>query len=441
VDGEAANHSKMNLNPGKVFDFNTSYAFNSSSNAVVSSNAKKIPDSIVSFSSGYIVVVDKKYQKLYVFNKSDNYSQVFEAPCSTGKNPGSKQVAGDAKTPNGIFFATSILHNPGPPETYGSMAFTLDYPTLSDKRAGKDGNNIWIHGTTKSLLPQQSNGCVVLSDSDLKQLANFIYLNRTPVIISESINWVPYDYIPDAKDELEKILMSWNKAFSEKDITKIDVLYFEGATIQGKKREDLHNKIKNSTFLNKHFVLQPKDISIFQEGNNAVIVFDQIYAVNNNAFQGFYNKLILEKIKNNWYVVDESSFSEAAGQQVASVSSKQKELQGTEKSVHKDIKNLVSKWRESWESGNMKTYRACYAPDFQSREMNLDAWIVHKSNVRQKSKNIRIGIDNLQVSVNGNTARVSFVQRYSSSALNTKGRKTLELKEIGARWKIHREIM
>lgn len=436
ADIEDKNHSKWASNIGKTADINASYA-----SSISSSDARKIPDSIIAMSSGFIIVVDKKYQKIYVFNKSNNYSKVFEAPCSTGKNPGSKQVAGDAKTPSGIFFATNILRNPGPPETYGSLAFTLDYPTLSDKRAGKDGNNIWIHGTTKSLLPQQSNGCVVLSDSDLKQLANFIWLNRTPVIISESINWVSPDYISDSKDTLEKILQSWNKAFSEKDMNKIDALYFEGAEIKGKKREDLHAKIKNLAFLNKHFVLQPKDISILQEGNNAVIVFDQIFAVNNNAFQGFYNKLILEKIKNNWYVVDESSFSETAGQQVASVSGKQKELQGTEKSAHKDIKNLVGKWRESWESGNMKTYRACYAPDFQSREMNLDAWIVHKSNVRQKNKNIKIGIDNLQISVNGNTARASFVQSYRSSAFNTKGRKTLELKEIGEQWKIHREIM
>jgi murein L,D-transpeptidase YafK len=436
ADIEDQNHSKWTSNIGKTADINTSYA-----SPISSSDTRKIPDSIIAMSSGYIIVVDKKYQKIYVFNKSDNYSKVFEAPCSTGKNPGSKQVAGDAKTPSGIFFATNILRNPGPPETYGSMAFTLDYPTLSDKRAGKDGNNIWIHGTTKSLLPQQSNGCVVLSNSDLKQLANFIWLNRTPVIISESINWVSPDYISDSKDALEKILQSWNKAFSEKDMNKIDSLYFEGSEIKGKKREDLHAKIKNLAFLNKHFVLQPKDISILQDGNNAVIIFDQIFAVNNNAFQGFYNKLILEKIKNNWYVVDESSMSETDRKRLASAKDTQKDLQSTENNADKDIRNLVHKWRESWESGNMKAYRSCYASDFQSRDMNLDAWITHKSNVRQKSKNIRIVIDNIQISVNGNTARASFIQSYNSSTFKTKGKKTLELKESEERWKIHREIM
>ena len=331
------------------------------SNPAVSSGSRKIPDSIVSLSSGYIIVVDKKYQKIYVFHKDETFSKVFETSCSTGKNSGSKRVAGDAKTPNGIFFTTRILHNPGPPEIYGSMAFPLDYPTLSDKRAGRDGNNIWIHGTTKPLLPKHSSGCVVLHDSDLKRLANFIYLNRTPVIISESIKWVPQNHVLPSKNELEKILISWNKAFTEKDIKKIDSLYMQGSEIKGKRREELYNKIKQLRFINNHFVLQPRDISILQEDNNAVIIFDQIFAVNDNNFQGFYNKLILEKANNKWYVVDDATPPRITGRNLAAVNSEQK---GTNNTASKDIRDLVTKWLTSWESGDMKTYRDCYASDF-----------------------------------------------------------------------------
>lgn len=137
---------------------------------IISSNSEKMPDTIVTLSSGYIIVVDKEYQKLYVFHKNGTFTKVFEAPCSTGKNSGTKQVAGDAKTPSGIFFATKMLSNPGPPEIYGSMAFPLDYPTISDKRAGRNGNNIWIHGTTKTLLPMQTKGCVALHGKYIKKL-------------------------------------------------------------------------------------------------------------------------------------------------------------------------------------------------------------------------------------------------------------------------------
>ncbi|MEN6420951.1 MAG: L,D-transpeptidase family protein [Smithella sp.] len=402
---------------------------------------RKIPDSIVSISSGYVLVVDKKYQKIYVFRKSGTFTKVFESPCSTGKKSGDKQVAGDEKTPNGIFFATKILHNPGPPEIYGTMAFPLDYPTLSDKRDGKNGNNIWIHGTTKSLLPKQSSGCVVLRDGDLKRLANFIYLNRTPVVISESIKWVPQSYVPVSKNELENILISWNKAFVEKDLRKIDSLYMQGTEIKGKRREDLHNKIKNMKIINKHFDLQPRDISILQEGNNAVITFDQIFDVNsNNSFQGFYNKLILEKINNKWYVVDDTTPS-AVSKTIALAKNNEKRSDGIDDPPQKEIRQLVNKWLTSWQSGDMESYRSCYAPDFTSREMDLDAWIIHKSTVRQKSENISIRIDNLQISADGDTAQALFIQQYSSSVLKSKGKKTLELRKIGDSWKIRREIM
>ena len=89
----------------------------------------------------------------------------------------------------------------------------------------------------------------------------------------------------------------------------------------------------------------------------------------------------------------------------------------------------------------MKTYRSCYASDFQSKGMNLDAWISYKTNVRQKSKNINISIDNLQISADENTATAVFTQSYSSSILKDSGKKKLELRKINDEWKIYREIM
>jgi murein L,D-transpeptidase YafK len=405
---------------------------------IFSPGSEKIPDSVVSLSSGYIIVVDKQFQKIYVFHKNGNFSKVFEASCSTGKNPGSKEVAGDAKTPNGIFFVTKSLPNPGPPEIYGSMAFPLDYPTISDKRAGRDGNNIWIHGTTKTLLPKQSRGCVVLHDIDLKHLGNFIYFNKTPVIIAESLKWVPQSYVPPSKNELENILTSWNKAFIENDIKTIDSLYMKGSEIKGKRREELNNKVKHLNNLNKHFALQPRDISILQENNNAVIIFDQIFAVNDKSFQGFYNKLILEKINNKWYVVDDAAAPVMPGKQLAQVKNTQKE---TKSNSNEDIRNLVNKWATSWQSGNMKTYRGCYASNFQSKGLNLDAWVSHKADVRQKSKNINIRIDNLQISAEANIATAAFTQYYNSSILSSKSKKKLELRKINNEWKIYKEII
>ncbi len=106
-----------------------------------------------------------------------------------------------------------------------------------------------------------------------------------------------------------------------------------------------------------------------------------------------------------------------------------------------DIERLVSKWLTSWKSGDMKTYRSCYASDFQSKGKNLNDWISYKNNLQKRSKDIEISINDLQISLDGDTALAVFVQNYSSSIFKDTGTKTLELKKINGKWNIYKEIM
>ena len=123
---------------------------------------------------------------------------------------------------------------------------------------------------------------------------------------------------------------------------------------------------------------------------------------------------------------------------LAQVKSNQKEKKAIPKEA---VRDLLTKWLTSWKSGDMKTYRSCYASDFQSKGMNLDAWVSHKTNVYQKSKNINVSIDNLQISADENNVMVEFIQHYSSSIFKYSGKKKLELRKINDEWKIYREIM
>jgi len=123
---------------------------------------------------------------------------------------------------------------------------------------------------------------------------------------------------------------------------------------------------------------------------------------------------------------------------IAPISTKQNE---TKYIPQEDVGKLVNKWLASWKSGDMKAFRSCYASDFQSKGKNLDTWVSYKANVYQKSKNIDISIDNLQISADGNIATATFTQNYSSSILKDSGTKTLELRKINDEWSIYREIM
>jgi murein L,D-transpeptidase YafK len=401
-------------------------------------NLEKIPDSIVTVSSGYVIAVDKKYQMLYVFKKNGVFSKVFEVKCSTGKNQGSKQATGDAKTPSGIFFATRILYNPGPPETYGTLAFPLDYPTITDKKSGRNGTNIWIHGTIKPIVPFQSNGCVVLNDKDIHALVKFTQLNKTPVIIAETIQWIPQNQTLPVKNELEKILASWTKGYIEGNINTIDTLYLKDHQIKGKKREQLVSRLSNIKNVSQHFILEPKDISILQQNNDAVIVFDQITDINkDNSFEGSFNKLALQKINNKWFIIDDVA-TPPAPQKAETQTALRPD---SEAPANEAVRKLITKWAEGWESGNMAAFRACYASNFHAQGMNLNAWVNHKVSIRERSKNINVRIDDLRISGNNNQSTATFTQHYSSNLLKSKGNKRLELRRINGGWKIYRETM
>ena len=89
----------------------------------------------------------------------------------------------------------------------------------------------------------------------------------------------------------------------------------------------------------------------------------------------------------------------------------------------------------------MKTYRSCYASDFQSYGMNLNAWVSRRTDVFQESKNTNISINDLHISEEGNSATAEFTQLYSSSISKYSGKKKLELRKINNEWKIYREVI
>ena len=132
------------------------------------------------------ILVEKKNQTLFLYSSKSGELQIqYKTPCSTGEISGVKHKAGDKKTPEGIYFLKDEYEDQYLSPIYGIKAFPLDYPNLMDKRTGKDGSAIWIHGTNKVLKPMDSNGCVALENSSILKLAEYITLDSTPVILVE----------------------------------------------------------------------------------------------------------------------------------------------------------------------------------------------------------------------------------------------------------------
>jgi len=107
-----------------------------------------------------------------------------------------------------------------------------------------------------------------------------------------------------------------------------------------------------------------------------------------------------------------------------------------------EVESVVRAWASAWSSQEMDDYLAAYGPDFtpaggQSRkawEEERRARIVGKSN-------ISVGVNNLAVSFNGDTAVAKFRQSYRADSLNINSRKTLELTRHQGRWRIVKEAV
>ena len=153
------------------------------------------PNLLVQLGAGqeHLIVVDTVKSRLYLYKKIDDGLQyVADYYVTVGKNGVDKQVQGDKRTPLGVYFAGQKLTQPLA-DMYGDGAYPLNYPNELDQNQNKSGNGIWLHGTptdTYSRPPRASDGCVVLSNPDLKALQPFLQAGKTPVIIANNLEWL-----------------------------------------------------------------------------------------------------------------------------------------------------------------------------------------------------------------------------------------------------------
>ena len=174
-----------------------------------------------------LIVVDTAKSRLYLYKKVDGALQyVADYYVTVGKNGVGKQSQGDKRTPLGVYFAGAKLTQPLN-DIYGDAAFPLNYPNEIDQHQNKNGSGIWLHGTpsgTYSRPPRASDGCVVLSNPDLKALEPILQSGKTPVIIADKLEWLPIDQGSEQlkaqasnQAALQKAIEDWRKDWVSQD--------------------------------------------------------------------------------------------------------------------------------------------------------------------------------------------------------------------------------
>jgi murein L,D-transpeptidase YafK len=175
----------------------------------------------------HIIVVDTVNSRLFVYKKTeDGLQYMADYYVTIGKNGVGKQVQGDKRTPLGVYFAGQKLTQPLA-DMYGDGAYPLNYPNELDQHQNKNGSGIWLHGTptdTYSRPPRASDGCVVLSNPDLKALAPILQTGKTPVIIADNIQWLDtsqstseIEAQASEKEALQKAINDWRNDWISQD--------------------------------------------------------------------------------------------------------------------------------------------------------------------------------------------------------------------------------
>ncbi len=140
------------------------------------------------------IVVDTARSRLYLFHQRNGIPQL-EASYyfSQGKLGAGKTRVGDMKTPLGIYFITRKIGAKDLKPLYGAGALTLNYPNEWDKQQGHTGFGVWLHGTppnSYARVPLASDGCVVLSNPDVRSLMTDTPAGSTPVVITRHVQWL-----------------------------------------------------------------------------------------------------------------------------------------------------------------------------------------------------------------------------------------------------------
>lgn len=106
------------------------------------------------------------------------------------------------------------------------------------------------------------------------------------------------------------------------------------------------------------------------------------------------------------------------------------------------VEAAVRAWASAWARRDMAAYFAAYAPEFSGQASSRKAWEQDRRDRIAPRKQIKVDLQDLRVSVDGDRATAKFKQIYASDALSATSRKTLQLvRSPSGRWVIKQEAL
>ena len=179
----------------------------------------------------HALVVDSRRSRLYVYaNDAGRPRLVADYYVTLGKNGTEKTREGDQKTPIGVYHVTANLPRKKLTDFYGAGAFPINYPNEWDRRQGRNGHGIWLHGVPSDVYsrpPRASDGCIVLANADLEALGRQLQIGLTPVIIADEIEWSDAQALQAERTSLAAALEQWRTDWQSRDTERYLAHYSE----------------------------------------------------------------------------------------------------------------------------------------------------------------------------------------------------------------------
>ncbi|HLS84878.1 MAG TPA: L,D-transpeptidase family protein [Burkholderiales bacterium] len=236
----------------------------------------------------HVLLVDSRISRLYVFaNENGRPRLVADYYVTLGKNGVEKTREGDKRTPIGVYHVTGNLPRQKLTDFYGWGAFPINYPNEWDRRLGRNGYGIWLHGTPSAVYarpPRASDGCIVLANPDIEAVGARMQVGLTPVVIADEIEWVDASVVEAERRSLAEAFEQWREDWASRDMDRYLSHYSARFQAGG---QDFARFAAQKRAVNRHkkwITVATSSVSMLRyprERDFVVVTFEQDYRSNN----------------------------------------------------------------------------------------------------------------------------------------------------------------
>ncbi|MBL6990959.1 MAG: L,D-transpeptidase family protein [Bacteriovoracaceae bacterium] len=267
--------------------------------------------------SPHAIIVEKSTRKLHIFKAQDQIpKRIRSFNVAIGEIIGRKEKRGDKKTPEGIYWVQKYLTAKNiftmygqEAKIYGNGAFVLNYPNLIDKSYGRKGSGIWIHGTddvNKISKGRSSKGCVVLTNTDLVRISNFIQLRATPIILVRKINYLTVKKWKQLKSDITGLVRKWKSDWENENFNNYIDFYHENYFDPFRKNLKQFENYKKAVFNNPGKPHVKLTNTVFLHHQEYMIIrFAQAYHSKTVRSYGVKKLYVKRNEENKWKIISE----------------------------------------------------------------------------------------------------------------------------------------